>query len=321
MALLPEVNLTLSAIRNALEEISNDLGTLCQSVNINKWGLSRFFCLGSNSANRLANIQSSPYKMGDFRAYNHNETAPGMIGSFIELFNGSSGTQQCQIRSIGDYSIKRYVRYDGGSWQLLSDDAVSWFNVVFSSGNHSVVHNSGSGQVEGPTINTVDNYHVLEGNLSVTVDEWNESQFNQLREYRVMLNHPDKFDGEALPYDIIGEQHTVVVELNVSPSGLDFFSQQNSAPTGEYLTISSECSLGGTYIEITKQDVSGHGTNWFTLDESNINIGATVDRLVLISAWNVSSGTRTGKIIFKIKDASSNTLITKEIGIEHMILQ
>ena len=108
MAALPLTGITTSMVASAIGEGSNDVGTLCKSNKINKWSKwkpihvtqvtgiteailkSNGFGLYFNSSNNINNIlgtgtftytkptgtQNSPFRLGDFRNYDHNAVMP-----------------------------------------------------------------------------------------------------------------------------------------------------------------------------------------------------------------------------------------------------
>ena len=113
MAQLPTTNISTTLVRNALGEDNNDVGLLCKSSNINmwskrkpvrypadfiadpnevgktldhKWGLTLAGFKGvtldgsdddrRTVYNRPDGGSSQPYRLGDFRGYNHEATIP-----------------------------------------------------------------------------------------------------------------------------------------------------------------------------------------------------------------------------------------------------
>lgn len=105
---LGSTNITTALISSTIGLASNDVGTLCKSSNVNKWSKYKPVSFASNSPITLANIQytnygfnipytadnsdgslgttwtyikpsggsSSPYRLGDFRLYNHSSVQP-----------------------------------------------------------------------------------------------------------------------------------------------------------------------------------------------------------------------------------------------------
>lgn len=315
MAVLGTTDITTTKVRNALGENTHDVGSLCKSSKINKWGINRVetgVVLNGTAADRLFFVQSSPYRLGDFRAYDHDAEPPGVYGGFVELGNSNGGTNECTFRIMGDYTIERWVKDWGNSWvKLDKNNDSSWFNVTCTPDNHSVSNSPISGQIVGVTTSTKNNAHILTGTLYVTIDEWDETNYNRSREYRVVVRHVDENDTDLANghNEKTGSQSTIVVNITPSPTGLYFSSIQNGYAPSQTLTISSQCSLGGL-IEVDKVD-TGDGTNWFTIDTSNITIGTTTDRNVAVQRWDVTpQQTRKAKIRLSIK---------KDLSIIHTI--
>ena len=94
MAKLGENNISISLVATTLEELTYDLGTLCQSNNINKWSKwkpvrkaqvtpmtaedmkSVAYGLYGEGYNKPQGGASSPFRLGDFRNYNHDAYPP-----------------------------------------------------------------------------------------------------------------------------------------------------------------------------------------------------------------------------------------------------
>ncbi len=120
MAALPSTGITTSMVANAIGVGSNDVGTLCSHSNVNKW--SRYKPI-SYAANVLTdNVRStetgfvssdettgygtvqklnyvtpsggatSPYRLGDFRGYNHSAQAYRVVLQNIIYYGAPSGT-------------------------------------------------------------------------------------------------------------------------------------------------------------------------------------------------------------------------------------
>lgn len=148
---LNHTNLTISAVRDALNETSYDLASLCQSSNINKWGLFRYYfdggdqlrpftALTTTATDHLSEMTASPYELGDFRGYHHAQLAPGWYTSFngtqLPLTGtmlsanvnaagagGSGNAITMYFVSIGAYEIE--ISYGSGSdWVTVLEPLV-----------------------------------------------------------------------------------------------------------------------------------------------------------------------------------------------------
>lgn len=268
---LGETNLTMTAIRDALSESTRVLRLLCQSAEVNKWGIHRCFGSGSTGALRLTNISTAPYVMGHFRGYSHSLTAPGVIAPVLESFTDDAQDEPYEIHSLGAYEITRQ-EWNGSSWDNIAHNTVSWFRIERSSPgdeNHTVTVNGVSGHVEGcSSANAAcPSYHQLEANLRLKINSLSSGE----RKGRVILSHPDDGDDDAKPpyvFPLITEftQSVVSYTWSVTPSSFSFIANK---PSPQFLGITWGGS-GINYAVIDKVD-TGDGTSWCITTEQTVN--------------------------------------------------
>ena len=149
MGYLSITNLHLSEVKAALSETSNNLSQLCTSDNINKWSrwkpirssvatmtldeIKAQHCglqpvsLGSSPTEwtylKPTGGASSPYRLGDFRNYDHDATVP--CGVFSDIGISVTDEQLNLIKSSSD--IQTYFdNTTGYLWTLKSNQQTIW---------------------------------------------------------------------------------------------------------------------------------------------------------------------------------------------------
>ena len=143
MAVLPTTNITTSIVRSALGENNNNVGLLCRSSNINMWSKRKPVIYPANSTDGVADwwrsadnncgiyVQkvngldelpeltgsvwsyipptggaSAPYRLGDFRNYEHNSTIPFDILLPKYIITGSSGNVvKLRVLTVGSNNL------------------------------------------------------------------------------------------------------------------------------------------------------------------------------------------------------------------------
>lgn len=137
---LGTTGITTTLVANTIGVGSNDTGTLCSSSNINKWskfkpvkynGTGNFWkaadgnCgLSITSSNSIAGITNlvntgttwiynkptggatSPYRLGDFRGYNHSAESPIAVDVPLESYISAGSTQVSMFLNEDDYTVK-----------------------------------------------------------------------------------------------------------------------------------------------------------------------------------------------------------------------
>lgn len=155
-------NITTTNIRNVLGEITNNVGLLCESPNVNQWALFR-------------PIGTSPYNMGDFGGYNHQAKPPTYFNNPYTTLNSVWG------QTGGVYSVQLHFNLRRGERWPLNLDYESWgrvkVKVTFKpTGYPEVVFWSAMEDVQNLSIGTTHQVNIEYSNITISgvifVEAW-----------------------------------------------------------------------------------------------------------------------------------------------------
>ena len=180
---LPNTNISVAMVRNELGAATNNVGQLCIHPNINKWSRwkpvrhptkipltdsqlastdSGLIPFGSTNYNdsvtskwiyqRPTGSDSSPYRLGDFRNYNHDALPPVTLPNNVHISNQTSHTFALGINNeTGDIEL---VDFSG-------DLEGYYYGIVFKRGTSEYIQTAkfpfgfGEGAISVDTTHTV----------------------------------------------------------------------------------------------------------------------------------------------------------------------
>ena len=124
MAALPTTGITTSMVASAIGAATNDVGTLCSHPNVNSWSSYKPINVNSVALNQATRDylsgfkivsrqlvydkplggSTSPYRLGDFRGYNHNARKPvntSLTQNFLTQYDGDEYGSSTNLVTIG----------------------------------------------------------------------------------------------------------------------------------------------------------------------------------------------------------------------------
>jgi hypothetical protein len=125
-------NISLNAVAATLSETTKSVLTVCQSANQNRWAFYRGARIRANATTRLVELVNvAPYKLGDFRRYEHTQTAPlpvsggtvqwGPTNPSTVQFDSAILINKLNIKEIADYHNTAYDYYVVDAYDSTSD--------------------------------------------------------------------------------------------------------------------------------------------------------------------------------------------------------
>ena len=112
MAELSTTDLTISAIKTALGSSGNSLSVLNKDSGINKWSFYRPGSISANATTKLVELtaDTTPYKMGDFRRYNHTALTPHAAADYTQNWGPGGSTMSVTLATyIERLNVKELV--------------------------------------------------------------------------------------------------------------------------------------------------------------------------------------------------------------------
>ncbi len=192
-----------SDIRDAIGESTNSLQALCESAEINKWGLHRKYISGVHSIARLTAMNDTPFSGGHWRGYYNGQDRPGVWSAALPGVSKDRRSFDFDILSLGAWTLTRQ-EYISGAWVNIDDSADSWFIVPKGSftwkggsigpgpsANHDIAYNTTSWMVTGSSAPS-DTIHALSSYMRLWIDENTGAE----RTGRLVLSHPDEEDAD-----------------------------------------------------------------------------------------------------------------------------
>jgi hypothetical protein len=130
MAVLPNTDITTTAVRNELSESANAIASdLCQSSLQNKHSFYRGGRIRANATTRLVELVNvAGYKLADFRNYDHNASSPtpfNNLGTTINWGPGGGTTTIGALVNLQALNVKEIAYYDSQSYDYIQIDLYS----------------------------------------------------------------------------------------------------------------------------------------------------------------------------------------------------
>lgn len=117
-------NIQISKIKNVIGHYNADLGSLCNSSNVNKWsGFSPLEWYAS--ASQVLSRVKTPYEMGSFAGYNHN-AAPASLGLNNSItLNSSYSNSNFNLSVDLQLSEVNWSALDFDNWLITVDNVIA----------------------------------------------------------------------------------------------------------------------------------------------------------------------------------------------------
>jgi len=261
-----------SEIRDIIGEGSNDLGTICASLKVNKWSYYSPYARTQNPIGEGYFILKSPFDMANFLGYNHNAMPP----SYLLGVTASTGKSYDSISGLFPFTVHATVAkgermpdvgeqaWDGAVVKFTYNGQVVWSAVNINSSNYATAgFKANTGDTESVNVN-IKTYYTsgvtssMPGAISLV--GYGDGHFygkliedpNDNKNYSVTLNavSPTLYCNFTASLKWDGSKKWISIAA-VDPSGYNYAYSEWSATNGSIANIYSN------YMAVNLINISG----------------------------------------------------------------
>ena len=253
-----------SEIRDIIGEGSNDLGTICSSIKVNKWSHYGPYQRTQNPIGEGYFILKSPFDMANFLGYNHNAMPPsyllGVTASTGKSYDSTSGlfpfTVHANVAKGERMPDVGEQAWDGAVVKFTYNGQTVWSAVNINSTNYATaVFKASTGDDESVNVNIKTYY--TSGVSGSTLGAISLVGYGDGHYYGKLIEDPN--DNKDYSVSLTAVSRTLYCDFSASlgwDGSKKWITIESLNPTGYNYTYTEWTAINGTIVNIYANYIS-----------------------------------------------------------------